>query len=120
MAHASGRGGAVTAGDPLATADALATALATALAEGGGPPADAGGYEICALGTTVVVGVAGTTVAVAVVGAVDAKGGLLLVVTAVGAGVLAGPAQAIATNAKASNETDLRCLMAILLLDRGG
>jgi len=96
----------VAAGVPVAIA--LATADGTALAEAGGTEATMLAAAVGVAGMAV--GVAGSAVAVA-----GATVGAVVGVVVAGAGVVAGEAQAIATSPRAINETDLRCLMGILL-----
>jgi hypothetical protein len=114
VAQASGRGGAVTAGEPVATALALAEGTALAVAGGTEPgtmlpvaTADGvGATGVAAIG--VPVGMIGTELTGVAVGA------------DVGAVVAAGAAHATATSPRASNDTNLLCLTAILLYVQGG
>jgi hypothetical protein len=115
-AQVSGRGGAVAAGDSMATGDEL------------GPVEALGGNEIGALGTTdadaeadalaMLDGVAATGVAVAV-----AAVGVCAAAVPVGVAgdvVAAGPAHAVSTSATASSPEGVRNLTAVLLLIRRG
>ena len=95
----------MAAGDPVATTLALAEGTALAVA---------GGAEPIALATAV--GVAGSGVAVAAANVGVAAACVPIAVGAtLGAVVAAGAAQATATSPRASNETNLLCLTAILL-----